>query len=94
MSAEYEAAQEVCNVLHAIDGNLDRIYKDMPSRRERIVTAAMQGYLALHAGNDIPSPSAEECAERAVAYADALINALDAKNPQLEKVHLTPMPGP
>lgn len=74
MSAEYEAAQEICSVLNAIDQNLDRIYKDMPSQRERIATAAMQGMLS-RSGHD-----ANHLATLAVSYADALIAELEARH--------------
>lgn len=76
MSAEFEAAQEVCAVLSGIDQNLDRIYKDMPSQRERIATAAMQGMLAAET-LDFNSGNPAQLAERVVLYADALIAELN-----------------
>ena len=48
----------------------------MIPQRERIATAALQGYLSMFAGDGVPSPSPEEAAKRAVAYADALIAQL------------------
>lgn len=74
MSSEYEAAQEICSVLHEIDKNLDRFYNESPSQRERIATAAMQGYLSMYDGIECPSP--EHAASIAIAYADSLIFAL------------------
>lgn len=76
MSAEFEAAQEICAVLNAIDQNLDRIYKDMPSQRERIATAALQGMLAAES-LEFNSGSPAQLAERALLYTDALIAALN-----------------
>ncbi len=80
MSNEYEAAQEICAVLHAIDQNLDRIWEDMPTQRERIATAALAGYLAMHADGATAGPSAAVAAKRAVEYADAMIAELSKEN--------------
>lgn len=85
MSAEFEAAQEICAVLNGIDQNLDRIYKDMPSQHERIATAAMQGILCNPNWNQIalsfagvPESSAPQAlAFMSLRYADALIVALN-----------------
>lgn len=82
MSAEFEAAQEICAVLNAIDQNLDRIYKDMSSQRERIATAAMQGllthaFLAKAMERTSRADRLAACATEAVAHADALIVALN-----------------
>jgi hypothetical protein len=89
MSAEYEAAQEICSVLNAIDQNLDRMYAAMPEIRTRIATAALQGILANPAWNvatlinhGIPeNKAADALAFISVRYADALIKALDAQEP-------------
>lgn len=46
-------------------------------RRERIATAALQGFIASYAGDNLTTPLAFSAAENAVAYADALIAELD-----------------
>jgi hypothetical protein len=46
-------------------------------RRERIATAALMGLLASIGGHDVDAPI--EIASDALSYADALIEALDAK---------------
>jgi hypothetical protein len=51
------------------------------SRRERIATAALQGYLASFAGVPQTSMTPEGIAAQAVEFADALIAELD-KEPQ------------
>ena len=81
MSAEFEAAQEICGVLHAIDQNLDRIFLDMASRRERIATAAMIG-LAASENENQGYASSQDMAAQAVIMADALIAELDKPTPE------------
>lgn len=72
MSSEFEASQEVCGVLQNIDQNLDRMYENMPSQRERIATAAMQGLIVSRMDFGV-------CAMHAVKLADALIAELNKK---------------
>lgn len=49
------------------------------SKRELFAAMAMNGYLASYAGLNCPTPSPEKAAEAAVSYADALLQALEAK---------------
>lgn len=60
---------------------LGALPSDKVLRRERIATAALQGYLASFAGVNQTYVTAEQVAVEAVTFADALIAEL-AKEPQ------------
>lgn len=79
MSAEFDAAIEICGPLKDIDANLDRIYAALPDRRERIATAALHLFTGHIRDNADGKPDCSVVAKIAVAVADALIAQLDAK---------------
>lgn len=97
MSAEYDAAVEICGPLESIRQELDYIGKkldntNLADRRERIATSAMIGLLSCveadtkRKGTKTHQETHQDfvnlVAKTAVSYADALILALDSvKNP-------------
>lgn len=84
MSAEYEAAQEICEKLEQLRQEMEWSSTG-PGRRERIATAALQGMIA---GGYTPPfvkgyKPGEACAIASVSFADALIAELDKKPTQV-----------
>lgn len=74
MNEIYDAALEVCQALHDIDIELQRIKEKQPDRRERIATAVLGAFVSIPTGTTYAQD-----AKNSVEIADLLIAELDRK---------------
>lgn len=66
--------------LGALNGEEWSSEQEGMSLRDYFAAKALAGYLACYAGNEAPVPSAEQAANRAYQYADAMLAAREAKS--------------
>lgn len=87
MSAEFDAALEVCGKLEEIRQELECLQAglnpSLANRRERIATAALQLFRGNIKDGSNGKPDCSTVAKLALACADALIEALDADKPNV-----------